>query len=173
MIAQDPEGARRLCVLLADFLRASLTLGRRQRIPVREELEMAGRLLSIEKMRFGERLTFEIEADETVRECLLPPLVLQPMVENAITHGIAQLLEGGAIRIQARRNGERLDLLVENPYDPAAPRRKGPGVGLANVRARCAALYGAGAQLQLHDAQGVFRVSLGLPLERPTQDSRT
>lgn len=165
LIATDPAGARRLCVLLADFLRASLTLGGRKRIALHEELEMAERLLSIEKVRFGSRLTFELGIDDGVRSCPIPPLVLQPLVENAVTHGIAHLLEGGTVRVEARRRGRRLELSVENPRDAAAPRGKGAGVGLANVRGRLAALYGREGALHVIESEGSFRVVVGLPCE--------
>jgi two-component system sensor histidine kinase AlgZ len=165
LIVHDPEGARRLCVLLADFLRASLTLGGRKRIALHEELEMAERLLSIEKVRFGSRLAFEIRIEEGVRECPIPPLVLQPLVENAVTHGIAHLLEGGTVAVEARRRGQRLELSVQNPRDSAAPRGKGAGVGLTNVRGRLAALYGRDGALQVVESEGSFRVVVGLPCE--------
>ena len=96
LIAARPEEARRLCVRLGDFLRRSLTFGSREAIPLAEELDLAEQLLSIEKVRFGERLSHAIVADEAARACTVPPLLLQPLVENAVTHGIAQLLEGGA-----------------------------------------------------------------------------
>src|SRR5512139_3741069 len=125
LIAAKPEQARRLCVGLDDFLRRSLTLGARETIPLAEELDLAEQLLSIEKVRFGERLSHTIVADEAARACAVPPLVLQPLVENAVTHGVAQRLEGGEIRIEAERRGAELRISVMNPRDPEAPRRKG------------------------------------------------
>ena len=72
---------------LGDFLRRSLTLGSRETIPLAEELDLAEQLLSIEKVRFGDRLRHELRADDAARACAVPPLVLQPLVENAVTHG--------------------------------------------------------------------------------------
>jgi LytS/YehU family sensor histidine kinase len=165
LIAHDPEGARRLCVLLADFLRASLTLGGRKRITLREELEMAERLLSIEKVRFGARLSFEMQVEDGLRDCAIPPMILQPLVENAITHGIAHLLDGGKVVVGARRAGARLEVSVENPRDSAAPRGKGAGVGLTNVRGRLAALYGREGSVRVEEGRGSYRVALELPCE--------
>ena len=161
--AARPEEARRLCVRLGDFLRRSLTLGSRERIPLSEELDLAEALLSIEKVRFGDRLSHDIQADERSRHCTVPPLVLQPLVENAVTHGIAQMLDGGAVRIAAEQRGERLLIVVENPRDPDSPDPKGAGIGLQNVRRRLTALYHGEADLRVRSEPQLFRVELRLP----------
>ncbi|MGD8895990.1 MAG: histidine kinase [Acidobacteriota bacterium] len=163
LIAARPEEARRLCVRLADFLRRSLTLGSRERIPLAEELVLAEALLSIEKVRFGDRLSSEIRADERTRHCTVPPLVLQPLVENAVTHGIAQMLDGGSVRIEAEQRGDRLLVVVENPRDPDSPDPKGAGIGLQNVRRRLAALYRGEADMRVRPEKDSFRVELRLP----------
>ena len=163
LIAAKPVEARRLCVALGDFLRRSLTVGSRERIPLAEELDLAEQLLSIEKVRFGDRLCHEIRADEAARACLVPPLLLQPLVENAVTHGIAQLLEGGTIRINAERRQDTLVLAIENPRDPDSPGRKGTGIGLQNVQRRLAALHGNAAALRVVPEGETFRVELRLP----------
>ena len=163
LVTSNPEEARRLCIRLADFLRRSLAVGSRERIPLGEELALAEDLLAIERVRFGRRLAHEIRADGAVRECPVPPLLLQPLVENAVTHGIAQLLEGGAVRVEAERRGERLFLAVENPREADAPRRGGAGVGLQNVRRRLEAVYGEEAEMRVVPAAGSFRVELRLP----------
>ncbi|MCG6928441.1 MAG: histidine kinase [Acidobacteria bacterium] len=163
LIASRPEEARRLCVRLGDFLRRSLTLGSREQIPVTEELDLAESLLSIEKVRFGDRLTVELRVSEGVRACAVPPLVLQPLVENAVTHGIAQMLDGGTILIEAERRGETLLIAVENPRDPDSPDPKGAGIGLRNVRRRLAALYAEKAGMTVRSETGSFRVELRIP----------
>ncbi|MFI4945267.1 MAG: sensor histidine kinase [Burkholderiales bacterium] len=163
LIAARPEEARRLCVGLADFLRHSLTFGSREAITLAEELALAERLLSIEKVRFGERLSHVIEADDEARSCVVPPLLLQPLVENAVTHGIAERLEGGQIRIEAARDGAFLRIAITNPRDADAPRRPGTGIGLQNVRRRLAALHGDEAELRTVPSDDSFRVELRLP----------
>ncbi len=127
LVKSDPEAARRICVMLGDFLRSSLTLGARDTISVGEEVALAEGLLAIEKVRFGSRLTIETQLEEGARGCAVPPLLLQPLVENAVTHGIAHLLEGGAIRIAAGRRGDFVEIAVENPRDPEA--RDAPASG--------------------------------------------
>jgi hypothetical protein len=166
LIASRPEEARRLCVRFADFLRRSLTLGSREQIPVTEELDLAEDLLSIERVRFGDRLSHELRVSEGVRSCAVPPLVLQPLVENAVTHGIAQMLDGGTIRIEAERRGEALFIAVENPRDPDSPDSKGAGIGLRNVRRRLAALYGEDADMTVRAEKDTFCVELRFPCGR-------
>ncbi len=163
LIAAKPEEARQLSVRLADFLRRSLTVGSREAISLAEELDLAEQLLSIEKVRFGERLSHAVVADDTARACPVPPLVLQPLVENAVTHGIAQMLEGGEIRIEAERRGPELRIAVVNPRDPESPGRRGTGIGLQNVRRRLAALHGDAAEVRVSPGDVSFRVELRLP----------
>lgn len=163
LVGSRPEEARRVCVLLADFLRRTLTVGTRERVPLSEELALAEDLLSIERVRFGDRLRYESAVEEAVREWQVPPLVLQPLVENAVTHGIAQCLDGGTVRLTARRKGERLHVSIENPRDADAPRRPGTGIGLENVRRRLETTYGRAAEMRARPEAGSFRVELELP----------
>ena len=163
LIASQPEEARRLCVRMADFLRRSLTVGSREAIPLAEELDLAEQLLSIERVRFGERLSHTVVADEAARACAVPPLLLQPLVENAVTHGIAQTIEGGEIRIEAERRGPELRITISNPRDTDAPGRKGTGIGLQNVRRRLLALHKDDADVRVLPGDTSFRVELRLP----------
>jgi hypothetical protein len=162
----DPSGARRMCVLLAEFLRESLALGAEPRIPLGRELALVTRFLEIERVRFAERLQVEVEAARA-EACPVPPLLLQPIVENAVTHGIAHLVEGGAIRIAATKGQSTITVAIENPCDPDRPRRTGTGLGLANVRARLGALYGDNACMSASETNGVWRTELTLPLDLP------
>jgi LytS/YehU family sensor histidine kinase len=163
LVVSRPEEARRMCVLLADFLRRSLALGARDRVTLAEELALAEDLLAIEKVRFGARLAFTPQVDEAALACQVPPLLLQPLVENAVTHGIAQVIEGGTVRLDARRRGETLLVTIENPRDGAAPARAGAGIGIENVRRRLETLYGRDGALRLRAEGDVFHVALELP----------
>src|SRR5262249_40432912 len=100
LTAVDPAGARRMCVLLADFLRGTLAMSTRDRIPLEDELALTDRFLNIEQVRFGARLQVERQVDDAAARCRVPPLFLQPLVENAVTHGIAGLIDGGVIRLR-------------------------------------------------------------------------
>jgi two-component system, LytTR family, sensor histidine kinase AlgZ len=158
----DPPAARRMCVLLAEFLRESLALGAEARITLGQELRLAARFLDVERVRFGDRLQVAIDAGGADR-FLVPPLLLQPIVENAVTHGIAHTVDGGTVRIAASVTPATLRITVENPCDPDRPKGTGAGVGLANVRARLRALHSDGAWASASEADGVWRVEVALP----------
>lgn len=162
LTTSDAAGARRMCLLLADFLRESLTLGSQTRITVTRELALARRFLEIEQVRFGPRLQVDIEAGDA-GDCLVPPLLLQPLVENAVTHGIAHVLAGGTVALSAARRGALLRIVTENPCDPERPRRAGAGVGLRNVRARLRALHAQDASVIAGKHGSVWRVEIVLP----------
>jgi sensor histidine kinase YesM len=164
----DPAGARRMCLLLAGFLRDSLTLGAEANIPLGRELDLVSRFLEVERVRFGDRLRVEIDEGDAA-DCLVPPLVLQPLVENAVTHGIAHTLSGGTIRITALRTPARLALIVENPCDRDRPKGMGTGVGLANVRRRLRALHGDDARVDAVEQGGTWRVEVMLPADRASE----
>ena len=163
LVGTDPEGARRMCEGLGDFLRRTLALGARDSVTLGEELALVERYLGIEQVRFGERLRVERAVDPQATACQVPPLLLQPLVENAIKHGIQDLVDGGAVRIEARVEGAQLRVVVENPVDPEAPSRRGEGVGLANVRRRLEVFGARDAHLSSVLAGEKFRVTLLLP----------
>jgi hypothetical protein len=159
----DPEAARRMCHLLGDFLRTSLSLGARERVTFAEELGLAERYLSIEQVRFGPRLGVEKQIEPAAERCYVPPLLIQPLIENAVKHGVADRVEGGTVRIEARRKGGALEIAVENPFDPEAPARRGHGLGLENVRQRLQALDPRRTRVDVLKEPERFRVTLTLP----------
>jgi signal transduction histidine kinase len=166
LTGRDPAGARRMTVQLGDFLRESLALGSAERIPLSRELALAAKYLEVERVRLGDRLQVSItEAD--AGDCLVPPLVLQPIVENAVTHGVAHVLSGGTVTVTASCAAERLTLTVENPADPDRPRKTGTGLGLANVRARLRAVFGDAASIHWAEQHGTWRVDVSVPAVRP------
>lgn len=159
----DPAGARRMCILLADFLRDTLAISVRDRIPLADELALTDRFLSIEQVRFGERLQIERHVDGAAAQCRIPPLLLQPLVENAVTHGIANLLEGGVIRLDVARHADQVSIAIENPRDLDAQESSRRGVGLDNVRRRLTTMFGANARIETRTDQGRFRVEVAMP----------
>jgi two-component system, LytTR family, sensor histidine kinase AlgZ len=163
LTASDAAGARRMCLLLGEFLRKTLDVSARQRIPLGDELALAERYLNIEQVRFGSRLRVQRRVDEDASTCLVPPLLLQPLVENAVTHGIAKLLEGGLIRLDVSRRNGRLAIVVENPCEPEAASARPGGLGLDNVRRRLDAMFGREADMETRVDVGQFRVALTLP----------
>lgn len=163
LTADDPIGARTAALRLADFLRTSLTVGSSESIPLAVELSLVDSFLTLEQVRFGDRLTVKKDIDERSTDCLVPPLMLQPLVENAVNHGLAHLVDGGTITLRTVRNGASLRLEVENPCDPDRPRKK-PGMGLENVRQRLAAMYGSAGGLHITETSTRFLVALTIPV---------
>jgi two-component system sensor histidine kinase AlgZ len=161
----DGARAREMCIRLSDFLRASLSLGDRESIPLREELALARSYLEVERVRFGARLQVEESVDSACEDCLAPALLLQPLVENAVKHGVAGLVEGGAIRLTASRTGAGVSIEIENAFDPESAAAARDGIGLAHVRRRLAMRYGDDAFFSARADGAVYRVSLRLPCE--------
>jgi signal transduction histidine kinase len=161
----DPRKAREMCILLAEFLRMTLGLGEKTSVPISEELSLLHHYLAIEKVRFGARLQMEENLQGLATSVQIPPLLLQPLVENAITHGVANLPDGGVVRLAGYSNDARVVLAIENSFDPdASPSRKG-GLGLKNVRNRLEARYGKDAIMRISAENGNFKVELSFPAE--------
>jgi LytS/YehU family sensor histidine kinase len=162
----DAGRAREMCVALADFLRLTLGMGEKTVIPLEEELALLHKYLAVEQIRFGARLRMEEDIDAAALTLTVPPLLLQPLIENAVNHGIANLPEGGWIRLFVQRTGEeRLHIAVANNFDPDTPPRRRSGVGLANVQQRMDARYGKQAQFLLAKSDDRFEVTLEIPAE--------
>jgi hypothetical protein len=164
LVGSKPADARRMCLELAEFFRESLRVGSHPRIRLGLEAALVERYLSIEQVRFGDRLRVAIAVEPDAEGVLVPPLLLQPLAENAVRHGIATLVEGGDVTIAIVRRGNRVNVRVDNPYD-AADARPGTGVGLANVRARLDVTYGGRADFHVSATGSHFSASLSLPVE--------
>ena len=163
----DTATANRMVGGLSSFLRHSLDNDPMQRVTVAEEVDAIRLYLGIEEIRFAERLRVEIEIAPECRSALLPSLLLQPLVENAIKHAVSKKIEGGTVRIAAHRAGARLHMSVAddgpgNAHAGAPPR----GVGLRNTRDRLLVLYGEEQSFELRNRpQGGCEVQLSLPFE--------
>ncbi len=164
LIGSDPPSARLMCIELAEFFRESLRAGAQHRITLAAEVDLVRRYFEIERLRFGARLNVHIQLAPDAADTTVPALLLQPLAENAVRHGIATLIDGGTVAMTAVRDGGRILVTVDNPYDPDE-QRQGTGIGLKNVRARLEATYGAAATLRAESADGHFTVSLSLPAD--------
>lgn len=167
----DGAKARDMCIRLADFLRSSLGLGSQENIALREELALARNYLEVEQVRFGSRLKVEAEIEESCTDCAVPALLLQPLVENAVKHGIAGLLEGGSIHLHAWRSGNDVVITIENGFDPEAPPRRSMGMGLQHVRRRLQVRFGGQASFDARAEGNRYLVSLRFPCESPIASS--
>lgn len=159
----DGKRARDMCIKLSDFLRTTLKLGEKQRITLADELALAKAYLEVEQVRFGARLRVEIEADAECGQCVVPSLLLQPLVENAVKHGIAGLVDGGTIRLEAHCSGGQLNLKISNEFDAESPAPSRHGLGLRNVRERLRALYENSARIDARAAADHYVVEVELP----------
>jgi two-component system, LytTR family, sensor histidine kinase AlgZ len=166
LTAVNPARARDMCIKLSDFLRNSLRLGERTSIPFGEELALTKTYLDVEQVRFGDRLRVRQKFDDDCADCDVPPLILQPLVENSIKHGIATLVDGGEIEISGRRAKDAMRIVVDNPFDPDAPSVGKNGFGLVNVRNRIQARWGAAAKMDIQVDRNRYRVTLFFPYER-------
>jgi len=158
VVAVNPAQAEDLIVDLADFLHQTFAIGD-DWITLREEKQYLEAYLALERVRFGDRLRFEVDFDQTVLDHRLPSMLLQPLVENAIRHGVSVKSEGGRVEISARPSGDAMELRVEDDgvgFDAAGPvRPSGTGVGLGNVRERAAALLGPRAEFTVDSGPGL------------------
>jgi two-component system sensor histidine kinase AlgZ len=171
LVGRSPEEARRMCQGLGDFLRRTLNLGARERVTLDEELELIRHYLDIESVRFGDRLGYRVDVPMALGRALVPPLLLQPLIENAVKHGVAARLDGGRIRLEAREEAAGLHLIVKNPVDEEAVATPGEGVGLDNVRRRLRALGEGRSSLEVRSGDGEFEVHLLLPLVLAEEES--
>jgi signal transduction histidine kinase len=167
LVHRDPVAADGMIVGLSALLRNSLESAATQEVPLDEELRLLGHYLDIERIRLGERLRVEWSVAPEARAALLPPLLLQPLVENAVRHGVSRRLTPGTIRVLATSGNGRLLLEVhdEGAAGLDAGAGSGFGIGLATTRQRLDALYGTEASLQLSPVPGGGTIArLDLPL---------
>ena len=169
LAGSDPARARQMCLHLSKLYRLTLGLALRDIIPLRDELAVLRAYVAVESVRFGARLRYREEIAEAALEMALPALLLQPLVENAMKHGIAGLAAPGELTLRASLAGGRLRLELANDFDPEAPRPQPSGHGLENIRRRIAACYGASggppARLELETRQQRFIARLDLPAQ--------
>lgn len=159
----DAAQAREMCIRLAEFLRTSLRLGERATIPFSEELALTHMYLDVEQVRFGSRLKLRETVDAECADCDIPALLIQPLVENAVKHGIAMMAEGGEIAMKGWCAGNMFRFTISNPFDPQAPSTGRNGLGLRNIRERLESRYGSAARLEVQVEEDRYSVGLTLP----------
>jgi signal transduction histidine kinase len=166
LIGADPARAQTMLSHLNDFLRASLSAARNDRNTLAEEFALLGDYLELLSIRMGARLAFRLDLPQELAQIQVPPMLLQPLVENAVKHGLEPKVEGGEVTVVARREGGRVVLQVaDSGVGFGAAATSGTKVGLAHLRERLGAIYAAAATLDVADnAQGGVSVTLSLPL---------
>jgi len=166
LMRTDVDAADRMMDRLGDLLRMTLHTSNIQEVPLKEELELLQKYLDIEQVRFGDRLSVAMSIDPEALDALVPNFLLQPLVENAVRHGIAPHSRPGRLAVHADRDGERLTIRIVDNGNGVPPHRLtllNQGVGLANTRARLEHLYRGNHSLVFSNAEDGFCATLSLP----------
>ena len=164
LIAIDAERARAMCTQLAEFFRTSVRYGSRDHVTLKEELELLEQYLDIEHIRFDDRLKVTLHIEESILTQRVPPLLLQPIIENAIKYGVADSLHGGTITVLGERKNDRIFLTISNTVDQEhSSVKKGTGMGLQIVRKRLHTFFNGDGDLQTIQNDTSFQVILFFP----------
>jgi len=169
LIGSDPDKAERVVEDLADLFRHALA-ETNTLVPLREELSLCRRYLALEKLRLGERLETLWEIGDYGSGVRIPCLTIQPVLENAVYHGIQLLPEGGVLSVRVNRVGDRIDVTVTNPRNPRIQHNKGNRMAMSNVRTRLEAHFGPGStvEAEVTDESYITRISYPVPAEVET-----
>lgn len=169
LVREDPAAAEDMLAELAELLRTILERPTAHETPLREELAFIDRYIAIQQVRFGERLEVRRAIDPAVLDASVPALILQPLVENAIEHGIARRRQGGSLELSAERRDDTLVLRVADDGPGLTVEQPARGVGLENTRSRLMQLYGQAGRLTLRRrSAGGAEVTMALPYRRAT-----
>ena len=161
----DPEKARDMVVKLSEFLRYAIDKNQRDMTTIEDELNNIELYLDIEKIRFDDRLIFVKQIEKKCNRILVPNMILQPLVENAVKHGVYESSEPVSIRLECQMKKDFCTLIVINNFDPETPARKGRGVGLKNVRKRLHLNYNRNDLLYISQTENKFIVRISIPVD--------
>lgn len=165
----DPEKAQEMVIKLSDFLRYSLSHNRSETTTLRKELENTERYLDIEKVRFGRRLKYISHISENCLEAPIPNMILQPLFENAIKHGVYNSTEEVLVELSCQRKSDHIEIRLQNDFDPEASRPKGEGIGLQNIRNRLQLIYQQSDLLETRMGKIEFEAILRIPIKLPNE----
>jgi hypothetical protein len=168
LVRKDPRGAEKMICSLGDLLRLTLADEDVPKVTLRRELELLHMYLDIQRVRFQDRLVPQIEVDQAALDSMVPYLLLQPLVENAIKHGVARMREPGIIELRMRQESGELSIAIVNDSATASPVPEDErlGIGLENLRSRLHMLYGSGGTLTAMKLPGRrFQVEVRIPVE--------
>lgn len=161
----NPEKAQEMVIALSDFLRYAVKPGQAELISLKEELNAIGQFIIIEKVRFGERLKVSINCSKECEKMKVPPLIIQPLVENAVKYGVHETTEQGNVSIDCVQKGNVLEVRVKNTFDTELSTGTKTGVGLVNVQNRLKLLFENDGLMRINKRQNVFEVILIIPQE--------
>lgn len=159
----DPKKAQEMVVKLSEFMRYSLNLSEAMVSTLEKDLYHAELYLDIEKVRFGEKLVVDKEISPEALSGQLPAMILQPLLENAVKHGVYEATSTVVVKIRARKELNHLEIMIGNDVDPEGKPRKGTGTGLKNVEARLTSHYGQGNLMTINKSERYFEITLKIP----------
>jgi two-component system, LytTR family, sensor kinase len=159
----NPEKAREMLVKLSELMRYSLKTNHNDQSTLKVEIENIEKYLALEKIRFGEKLVYEKDIDENCSAMLIPNMLLQPLFENAIKHGIYESTESVTIKVKCRAINNLLQIIIENNFDPDGKSHKGEGIGIANIKKRLAIIYKIPNLLNIEKRSNLFIAKLLIP----------
>ncbi len=160
----SPEKAQEMVIKLSDFLRYSLSHDRNETTTLKKELENIERYLDIEKVRFGHRLKYQKNVPEACLQAEIPNMILQPIFENSIKHGVYHSTEEVLIELRCMPNDLFVELHIQNDFDPEATKPKGEGIGLKNIRNRLQLIYQRSDLIEIKREKITFEVILRIPI---------
>lgn len=161
----NPEKAQEMSVNLSDFLRKTLSVNDVKKILLKEEIESIELYLKIEKVRFEDRLEFDIDIPEGCKDILIPNMILQPLIENAIKHGVYESSENIKINLSCEKKEKFVEIKVSNTYDPSSVSNFGEGIGLSNINSRLKLIYKRTNLVSITKSDNIFTVLLLIPIE--------
>ncbi len=161
----SPQKAQDMIISLSDYLRYSIAFPDNDRVTLGNELENIQRFLAIEKIRFGNRLDYSFTADEGVEKKLIPPMILQPIIENAIKHGVYESTENVKILVQLLLKSEWVEIQVSNNFEKTEKNKPGEKLGLKNCADRLRILYGNDDLIDKKIIDNQFNVTIKIPFE--------
>ncbi|PTD97195.1 sensor histidine kinase [Pseudothauera lacus] len=167
VIRSDPRRAERALEELAELFRVQMRENR-ELVRLDDELRLCEHYLDLERLRLGERLQVHWQTEHCPRDALVPPLLLQPLLENAVYHGIEPAAAGGEIRVQIYRRGKELRIEVDNPVAEQADHHEGNRMALENIRERLMLFFDLEAGLDTEARHGRYRVRIRMPCRRPS-----
>lgn len=160
----DPSKAREMTIKLSGYMRSTLSESEKQLHNLAEEIKNVRLYLEIEKIRFGNKFEYVEELEQTCTEIMIPPMILQPLLENAIKYGVYESLEQVTIRLACKRENNYLKMTVENNYDEEAISPSGEKIGLKNIQNRLSLIYHQDNLLTVENKNGIFKVNIFIPL---------
>lgn len=169
LILSNPEEAREMIIRLSDFLRYSLKHRENEFVTLEDEIGRIKDYLSIEQIRFGDKLRYNLDTSEKCRGIKVPTMIMQPLIENAIKYGVYESLEPVSVEFSCSIKDGFLLLELKNDYDPEQPTRHGTGVGLQNVSERIRLAYDGRGRMTRSAGEGVFKVVLYIPIEKNSE----